>query len=414
MAIARVMGIDAQRGRWLLVLVGFLMNMCLGAIYAFSVFRKPLEGLWAISAAQSGLPFMVFLATFAFVMPIAGSWMVKWGPKKTSMLGGLLVGMGWMGASFSPSIEVLAILYGIIGGAGVGITYGCPIAVTARWFPHKGGLPIGLTVMGFGISALVMAPIMNALIGAVGPLQAFLYLGIVFLVAVVLLSLPLSFPPTGWTSGLEPKPAKTTAPLGEIDISRGEMTKTTAFYALWSTYAIGCLAGLMAIGIASPFGTEVARLDATTAAFAVSLFAVFNGIGRPIFGMITDRTGPRYASMLSFALVLGASVALYFAGEGSSTVYFVAFSIFWLNLGGWLALAPTATRILFGMKYYSQNYGLVFTAYGVGAIVGTSASGTLRDITGTYLTVFPVVMALTVAGMIIAFLTLKPVKTRTP
>ncbi|MEM4170043.1 MAG: MFS transporter, partial [Thermoproteota archaeon] len=180
---------ESERIGWLLVASGFLINLCLGAIYSFSVFRKPLEDLWRIGAAQSGLPFMVFLAVFAVMMAVAGGLIRKWGPRKTSLLGSILVAAGWMGASFSPNIEALTILYGVVGGAGVGIAYGCPIAVTAAWFPRRSGFAIGLTVMGFGLSGLLMAPILTELIKTVGPLQTFLYSGAAFLVLLIALSL---------------------------------------------------------------------------------------------------------------------------------------------------------------------------------------------------------------------------------
>lgn len=395
--------------RWLLVLTGFLTNMCLGAIYSFSVFRKPLENLWGISAAQSGLPFMVFLAVFAVTMAIAGGLIRKWGPRRTSLLGGILVSVGWIGAGFSPNIEALTILYGLIGGAGVGIAYGCPIAVTAAWFPRRSGFAIGLTVMGFGLSGLVTAPIMMELIKTVGVLQTFLYLGIAFLAVLTVLSLPLSFPPPEEV-GETGTASKATISMGTgADMKRSQMVRTPSFYALWLTYMIGCMAGLMAIGIASPFGIEVAKLDATIAAFSISLFSVFNGVGRPAFGVVADKLDPRSSVLLSFGLVFASSIALYFFGEGNPFVYLVFFSILWLNLGGWLAMAPTITKIFFGLKYYSENYGLVFTAYGAGALIGTFMSGMLRDMTGTYLSVLPATIALTVLGFMIALAGLKPV-----
>ncbi|MGB9718287.1 MAG: L-lactate MFS transporter [Thermoproteota archaeon] len=393
---------------WLLVATGFLVNLCLGAIYSFSVFRKPLEDLWGISATQSGLPFMVFLAVFALMMAVAGGLIRKWGPRKTSLLGSILVAAGWMGASLSPNIEVLTILYGVVGGAGVGIAYGCPIAVTAAWFPGRSGLAIGLTVMGFGLSGLLMAPVLTSLIKTVGPLQAFLYSGAVFLVLLTTLSLLLRFPSKeGAASATGSTQAVGTQSGGDLRVS--QMVRTTSFYALWFSYMVGCLAGLMAVGIASPFGIEVARLDATLAAFSISLFSVFNGAGRPVFGVVTDRLGPRRSALLSFTMVFASSITLYLFGEGNPLVYLVFFSVLWLNLGGWLAMAPTATKIFFGAKYYSENYGLVFTAYGAGAIAGTFMSGFLRDITGTYLSVLPVAAVLTVVGSTVTLAGLKPV-----
>ncbi|MDD5453289.1 MAG: OFA family MFS transporter [Candidatus Bipolaricaulis sp.] len=398
----RVLGLPAEKGRWGYVALGFVANVCMGAVYAFSVFRKPLEELWGISATSSGLPFMVFLAVFALGMALAGGLVERWGPRKTGILGGILVGLGWILAGFSPNIGVLTLFYGVIAGAGVGVAYGCPIAVAGRWFPDRRGLAVGLTLAGFGASALVVAPIMNALISTHGPLRTFLILGVAFLVVMVLTALPMRFPPQGWKVASPKGKAKPSA----VDMDRGRMVRTPTFWALWGAYTIGCLAGLMAIGIAAPFGQEVANLSAGLSAAAVSVFAVFNGVGRPLFGWLTDRLTPRYAGTLSFVLIFLAALLLWRAG-GSQVAYFVGFSLLWLNLGGWLAIAPAATATLFGTAHYAENYGLVFTSYGVGAIVGNVMSGLLHDLS-SYVAVFPPVMALAAVGIVVALVGLRP------
>lgn len=408
----KLFGMEAAKGRWVFVAIGLLINVCLGSIYAFSVFRKPLEALWGISSSQSGYPFMVFLAVFAVAMPLAGNLIGRWGPGNTATLGGLLAGSGWIAASFSGDINTLTLLYGVIGGAGVGIVYGCPIAVVAKWFPRHSGLAIGLTVMGFGVSALAVAPLMKAMIlqPDIGILHTFLYLGIAFTIVTALLAQLLRFPPAGWLLAAPNTPAAEAAAPSAINLDRQAMLKTTRFYALWATYTIGCLAGLMAIGIASPVGTEIAKLEAATAAFAISLFAVFNGLGRPLFGALTDKLGPKHTAMVSFAMILGASLLLFFFGQDNAMLYLLAFCVLWMCLGGWLALAPTATGIFFGKRYYAQNYGLMFTAYGAGAILGTLLSGSIKDITGSYLHAFPVVAGLAALGLLIAAIGLNPIK----
>ena len=274
------------------------------------------------------------------------------------------------------------------------------------------GLAIGLTVMGFGVSALVIAPLMKAMIDNpdIGTLNTFLYLGIAFLVVITLLAQLLSFPPAEWAPAGVKTASATTATTPTINLSRQEMLRTHSFYALWATYTIGCLTGLMAIGIASPVGTEIAKLDTTTAALAVSLFAVFNGLGRPLFGAITDKLGPKHTAMISFAMILGVSLLISFLGQGNALLYLFAFCVLWMCLGGWLTIAPTTTGIFFGKKHYAQNYGLVFTAYGAGAILGTLLSGNIKDITGSYLGAFPIVAGLAILGMIIAAIGLNPVK----
>lgn len=408
---AKVLGIKAESGRWLYVIFGLIINICLGAVYAFSIFRPPLEKLWHITATESGLPFMIFLAMFAFAMPFAGNLMQKCGPKKTMFLGSILVGIGWIAASFSQNINMLTLLYGIIGGTGVGIMYGVPIAAAAKWFPDRAGLAIGLTVGGFGLSALITAPIIKKLIDAVGPLETFFYLGIAFLIILLILSIPYKFPLEGW----KPKGfiAKTSYAntATTIDLDREEMVKTNSFWALWLTYTIGCFAGLMAIGISAPAGKEVG-LTAEISALAVSLYAIFNFLGRPFFGWLTDKIKPKGAAILSF-LIIGLSSLLIF-GIREKIIFLIGFCLLWLNLGGWLAIAPTATKIFYGTKFYGKNYGLVFTAYGTGAITGGLVSGQIKDLSGSYFSVFPVVAVCSLVGIIIAFFFLDNKKKTNP
>jgi MFS family permease len=420
----RLFGMRAVHGRWVFVALGLMINICLGAVYAFSVFRGPLEaatedGGWAISATASGMPFMVFLAMFALLMALAGGLVGRWGPKRTALLGGGLVGTGWILSGFSPNIIWLTIFYGVIAGGGVGIIYGCPIALAAKWFPDRKGLAVGLTVMGFGLSALLMVPVMTGMIAhpSIGVLAAFRYLGVVFLAVLVLLSLALRNPREGWAPpGWQPKSSGVET-AARVDLDRRQMVRTGTFYALWSTYTIGCLAGLMAIGIAKPFGNEVLAASgysgprtATLLTTMVALFAIFNGVGRPLFGWLTDRLSPRKSASLSFVLILLASALLYIRGGSSPTLYFIAFAVLYLNLGGWLAIAPTATATFFGTGHYGQNYGLVFTSYGIGAIAGMLLSGLIRDAAGAYLPVFLPVMGLAALGLVISLLFLGPVK----
>ncbi len=394
------------RNRWLFVALGFLVNLCEGGIYAFSVFRKPLEEQLGIGATASGLPFTVFLAVFAAMMAISGGLLERWGPRKTGVLGGILVGLGWILAGLFPNVALLVLFYGVLAGAGVGLLYGAPIAVVTRWFPDRKGLAVGLTLMGFGLSALVIAPVLNALIHAVGPLPTFSFMGLVFLVVLPLLAVPLRYPRPGWRPpGWAPSPTRVRMGL---DLDRRAMLRTPAFPVLWLTFTFGSMAGLMAVGIAAPFGKEVAGVSPTVAAWAVSAFAMFNGLGRPLYGWLADRLTPRYAAVLSFTLILGAAAALNLGGKGNVPLYFLGFALFWLNLGGWLAIAPTATAAFFGTKDYGRNYGVVFTAYGAGGILAGILSGLVRDLTGSYSAVFYPVMGLAALGLILALTGLRP------
>jgi MFS family permease len=183
------------------------------------------------------------------------------------------------------------------------------------------------------------------------------------------------------------------------------MLKTSTFYALWACFFIGCLAGLMAIGIAKPVGVDVG-VDAGLATMLVGVFAIFNGFGRPVFGALTDKLTPRNTAMVSFVLIALASLLLW--QIQTVTVYIIAFVILWGCLGGWLAIAPTATASYFGTCDYPRCYGVMFLAYGAGGIVGPQLAGFIKTSTGSYLGVFPYVLVLAMAGLIIAFTLLKP------
>lgn len=404
----KILGMDAEKGRWLLVVSGLVINLCLGAIYSWSVFQKPLKEYFgaigeAPTSAQMLLTYSIFLACFAIAMPLTGKYIEKYGPKKITMLGGLLTGIGWLSASFSTKVEMMYFTYGIVGGTGVGIAYGCPIAVSTRWFPDNKGLAVGLTVLGFGISAFFTANLANWLIGAFGIMETFRIFGVMFILLIFLLAQPMKFPPSGWKPKNWQPPVKAEEKK-KTEYTREEMLKTPTFYGLWFSFFIGCLAGLMAIGISKDVSAEV-NVPEGISAMLVGFFAIFNGIGRPAFGKLTDLLNPRRTVILSFSLIALAAISL--AAAPSVPVYLFSFAILWGCLGGWLAIAPAATATFFGTKDYPRCYGVIFVAYGAGAIAGPLLAGTIKDATGSFLNVFPYVAALALIGILVAFFLLK-------
>ena len=415
----KILGMPAESGRWLLILIGTIIELCLGAVYAYSILSVPLKQIFTdpvssggfgltVSAIEMQLPYIVSLAMFALTMPLVGKYIDKMGPRKVGMIGGVIVGLGWILASFATSPITLAVLYGLVAGVGVGIAYNCPITTAARWFPDKRGLAVGLTLLGFGFSAFITGKMADS-----GIFNTFRTLGIIFLILIVVLSMFLIFPPAGWCPrGWKPPVAAAGAPKSEF--TRSEMTKTKTFMGLWICYVIGALAGLMAIGVAKPAGLEFAA-NANMEVIAAGVlmtnlvlpFAFCNAVGRTIFGTLTDKLTPPRAAVLSYVLIIIASLLVYL-NPADVNMYAISFSILWLCLGGWLAIAPAATASYFGTKDYARNYGLVFTAYGVGAIIGNLMAGAAKDMLGGYVNVFPYVIILAVVGIIVAFVMLKP------
>ena len=401
----QVFGMPARSGRWLFVVLGLIMNVCLGAVYAYSIFLGPVRKEFPdISAFQANLPFMVFLAFFAILMFFGGRVMEKLGPRKLGLIGGIIVGLGWFLAAYAPNIWVLVLTYGVIAGSGVGLVYGCPVTMGAKWFPDKKGLAVGLMLAGFGGSALITGKIANALIPAYGLSSTFMYFGVAFGVILIVLSLPFRFPAAGWVPAGW-KPAAGT--VASIDFEPGEMVKTGTFWGLFLCFIIGAVAGLMAIGISKPVGNEIIKISGETAATLVGVFAIFNAVGRPLFGFLTDKITPRNAAIINLLIILVVSVVMIMAKEGDTTLYIASFIGFWLCLGGWLAIAPAATATFFGMKSYARNYGVVFFAYGIGAIVGGIISGQAKDVFGTYTYAFYPTAVLALVGLVLAISLLK-------
>ena len=399
----KLFGLPAEKGRWLLIPLGVTVLLCLGTVYSWSIFRKPLEKLLKIGATESLLPFTVLLVVFAVIMPITGFYIDRFGARLITAVGGVIMGLGYLLSSFDGNISILAITYGIVAGIGVGMAYGVPLAVVARWFPDKKGLAVGLTVIGFGLSPLVTAPLAKSLIDSYGVRQTFLILGIAFAAIIVVASTFLGTPPKGW------KPAGWNPPVKVTDSANQSvsMLQTPTFYGLWLCYAIGTFAGLAAIGISSPLAQEIIKLDAATAASTVSLFAVFNGAGRAFFGWLTDRLTPKFAAIVAFVMVLIASIMMLNVGTGDVATYLVAFTLFYFSFGGWLAIAPTSTLSLFNPEDYAKNYGIVFTAFGVGALGGTLLAGRIRDIFGSYTNFFYPTAGMAILGIILSVFMLK-------
>jgi MFS family permease len=402
----KLFGLPARQGRWLFLPLGITAMLCLGTVYSWSIFRKPLtaalnkQGI-TISATDTLLPFATLLVVFAILMPIASRYIERYGAAKVTAVGGTIVGLGYFFSSFATSIPLLVITYGLIAGAGVGIVYGVPIAVTAKWFPDRKGLAVGLTVVGFGLSPLITAPLAGFLIDKYGIDGMFRIFGVAFTAILWAIATQLRFPPTGW----QPSPQFVASPaIAEPD----RLLSSPSFFALWICYAIGTLAGLMAVGIASNVGKEVVGLDPSMATASVSIFAIFNGVGRPLFGWLTDRLKPKMTAIISYVLILIASIVMLNTGKGQVVNYFFAFGLLWLSLGGWLAIAPTATLSMFNPVNYTKNYGIVFTAYGAGALLGTLVAGSAKDIFGSYTNAFIPTAILSILGISIATFALKP------
>lgn len=376
--------------RW--VIVGaVLIQLCLGAIYAWSVFTAPLkEAGWSV--AQTQYVFTAGLVSFAIVMILAGRLMPRIGPRKLAIAGGIVLGTGYVLAGFQGGTEFWLVFVGVglVGGAGIGLAYVVPIAVGMRWFPDKKGLITGLAVAGFGFGAMLWVKLAGAwgnLIVTLGLGTTFAVYGVVFITVVVVGGLWMVFPPEHWRpQGYEPN--KAGSPAGDDEgFTSGEMLRTMQFYLILLTFAISASAGLMTIGLMKLFpmqaltasGMELAAASAVAGTAMAVFFSLANGIGRIVWGALSDRIG-RKAAIIAMMASQGVVVLLFQYMAGSEYLLYLGATIIGFNFGGNFALFPTVTADTFGAKHIGQNYGWVFLAYGMGGILGPMVGGVLGDL----------------------------------
>ena len=386
--------------RWRVVAGALIIQVCLGAIYSWSVFVNPLKEVFSYTTTQTQIIFSLALATFALTMIFAGKLQDKQGPRIVATFGGVVLGAGYLLASFTGgNFLLLALAVGVIGGAGIGLGYVCPIAACVKWFPDKRGMVTGLAVAGFGAGAWIFAKIAASLIDAYGVLISLQYLGVIFMVSVVAGAQLLKNPPAGWKpAGWKPPESNFRATSVE-NFAWNDMVKLRQFWMLWIMFVFGAAAGLLVIGILKPYGVH-SGLSAAAAANAVGILALFNGAGRIVWGTVSDKIGRKNTMTLMFLLQ---GMMMFALIKMASTELTLSIAAAWIgfNFGGNLALFPSTTADFFGTKNVGINYGLMFTAYGVAGIVGPILAGGVFDMTGSYMWAFiPSGVACLVAAVI--------------
>ena len=392
--------------RWYVVIGAILIQLCLGAIYAWSVFTPKLTlsvakgGMYGFSATQAAWIFSIGLLVFAVTVVISGKLIGIMGPRKLASIGGIVLGAGYiLGGLFGSSFFTQLVFIGIVGGAGIGLAYVIPIAVGVKWFPDKKGMVTGLAVAGFGFGATIWVKAAGSWFGLIdnlnffglgGVQSVFLLYGVLFLIfvvigSVVMIDPPEGYVPEGWTP---PEPASSntgSSALGMTDFTPGEMVKTPQFYMTWVTFLFSAIAGLMVIYCIKLFGIDALKAAGMTAAAAsaaagtaMALYAIFNGLGRIIWGIASDKIG-RKTSIFLMCLLQGIIMLLFYKMGGSVAMLVVGACIIGFNFGGNFALFPAITADYFGNKNVGLNYGFIFVAYGIAGIIGPQIAGYFKD-----------------------------------
>jgi OFA family oxalate/formate antiporter-like MFS transporter len=388
----------APTPRWHIVLAGFLLALMGGMSYAWGVLVLPLMARFGWSKAEAALPFTVFLVVFALAMVPAGRLQDRLGPRVVATAGALLYFVAYAGAALIGQVHSvwwLVASYGVAGGAACALTYACIAPPARKWFPDKPALAVSTAVMGFGLAALVLAPFKSEYLIVVHGIEGtFLVIGAATLVVDLLAARLLANPPEGWS----PPGASPTATAGPaLDLAPSQMARTARFWIIWLAFAAVISGGLVAIGLIPAYGRTIG-LDSAQAALAISVFAAFNGFGRPLGGLLADRHGVLPVMLATYAVQ--AAVLLGFAQYAQTlpALYAAAALLGW-SFAVTLGLFPVLTSSCFGVRHLGANYGLVFTAFGAGALVPLWASW-LHDRSGSYGPAFFAAGVLAVLGLV--------------
>jgi OFA family oxalate/formate antiporter-like MFS transporter len=393
--------------RWLIAAAGVVMQIALGAVYAWSVFRKPLSEEYDASVSSVNIAFTLTIVFLGISAYFGGLWMAKAGPRVVAITAGVLYGAGIILASLaSSSIALLYLTYGVIAGIGIGLGYIVPIATLIKWFPDKRGVITGIAVAGFGAGAVLTAPIAKSLVSSAGVFETFAILGVIYAVLVIgaaffIKNPPEDYKPEGW----EPEKAEKGDRSGR-DFEFGQAIKTWQWAALWALLFLNVTAGIAVISEAAPMAEEIGGASATAAASLVSIIAIFNGVGRFAWASFSDVIGRRWVFLSMF--VIQAVVFFLLPNATSFGLFAVLACVILFCYGGGFGTMPAFAADYFGSKNVGRIYGLMLTAWSAGGVAGPLLISKIKDGTGAYDTALYIIAGMLVVSCIIPLIVRPP------
>ena len=419
---------ETIKDRGLLVITaGTGINLALGVLYTWSIFKGAIrqsieaggEGAFNWELTSLNDPYAVCCLVFACSMMLAGTVQDRFGPRITAFIGGLLVGLGFLWISQTTDYWGWIFGFGVLVGGGIAFGYSAATPAALKWFPpSKTGKIAGIVVSGFGLASVYIAPLATYLLALWGLNDAMLAFGIGFFVLVGLLSFFLVPPPEGFTPKGYVDRRQTSSSNEEqratfVDTSSSplQMLRTPTFWLTWLLYFIGAGAGLMVIG--SIAGMAKSSLG-EQAFLAVAILAIGNAAGRIVAGIASDHYGraQTLAVLFIFQAILMFTAASVIGAESEGALILVLLTTFiGFNYGANLALFPAITKDLWGIKHFGMNYGLLFTAWGIGGFVMSRASEVIKVESGSFSNSFITAGGLLVLGAgLTYFLTSHPKK----
>lgn len=396
---------------WLVTSIAFIISLVLGILYSWSIFKTEIESIiksgagnsfnWDLSSVND--PYSVALLVFAFTMIIAGKIQDVLGPKITSIIGGVLVSGGLFISSQSTDYIPWILSFGVMLGAGIGFCYAAVTPPALKWFPpEKTGLISGIVVSGFGLASVYIAPLSKYLISNYGLQSTMMYYSIAFLFVVVLFSLFLVNPPEGYVP-VSKKSLSNNKSATQSDVEPKTFLRTGLFYRIWFVYFIGAGVGLMVISFVNDM---VKRGLGEAAFFGVVILAIGNAIGRIAGGVLSDKVGRKNALMYIFVfqlVLMFVSIFVTTSENPNPAALLALATLIGFSYGTNLSIFPSLTKDMYGLKNFGINYGLMFTAWGLGGFVLSRISQMLFTATESLATSFITASVLLVIGLILIF-----------
>lgn len=405
------MGTRARNPGWTVTFAGLGINLALGVLYAWSVISKGIPESWGWDEADKSLPYSICCLVFSLVMVPAGRMQDRLGPRLVATIGGVLVGLGMILASFSTSPFGYTIGFGVLAGAGIGFGYAAATPPALKWFPvAKTGLIAGLVVSGFGLASVYIAPLAKFLLTTFSVPTMVLGFGIGFLLVVVGLAQLLRPPPAGYVPPAAPAAPNNKNSGAGVDFGPAAMLRTWQFYAIWFMYACGAGAGLMVIAKLA----VIAQVQGGIALgfLLVAVLAIGNGAGRILAGLHSDRIGRRWTffgcSLCQALMVILLSQVGPENFLGNTVVLALIAMAVGANYGANLALFPSITGDYYGKQHFGINYGLVFTAWGVGGFMLALLAGAVYDRTNSFSFAYYCSVGLLVTAAVVAMFVRPP------
>lgn len=393
--------------RWIPVIAGILIQLCLGTAYIWGVFQPEVVETLNWTQKNAALTFSFLLGVLTFGSTVGGFIQDKFSPRPVLIVGGLILGLGFFLASFTTPQNpwMMWITYGILGGLGMGTTYTTTIAVCQKWFPDKRGLITGIIVSALGFGGLVFTPLASSLIKSKGVMATFSWFAAIFVVVTTICAFfiknpPADYKPEGWTP-----PAPKAGAVKVHHFTPGEVLRTPQFYLVTFALMTASAAGLMVIPFAKILGTS-GGLSPEVAATGVMIISGFNSFGRLFWGWISDKLGRKNTLLL---LMLLAGISILFVASAKSYLMLVMIGLVGFSYGGFLGVFPALTADYWGTKNMGVNYGMVLLGFGIGAVASSYVAGYFKDLTGGFVIPFIVASVAAFLGAILIFFVKQPV-----